>query len=182
MEFANTSLIKIKWSRRMLVEALEEVRAFNRYMDGEPNDKFGDLASKVDLKMRARFLRIQGMIELQFNNNEHLEEARESFKRSIEQSEDDYRAWSGLAYSCTRMITAKGQFVSDAIRAFLKATALNPRGSLEYLCRRRGWYVRRGALATSESGTVSCASQVFCFFTSTCFTWVAAAGRLSCSS
>ena len=42
------------------MEALEEVRAFNRYMDGEPNDKFGDLASKVDLKMRARFLRIQG--------------------------------------------------------------------------------------------------------------------------
>ena len=126
--------IQAKRARGMLMEALQEASDFNSYLDGQDIEKYADLRESVDSQMHARFLRMKGTIELQFNDMDHLESARTSFKRSIEKYGYDYRAWSGLAYTCSKMITEDGTLVSETIHAFLKATELHPQSSLEYMC------------------------------------------------
>lgn len=112
---------------------------------------FSSSKNVITDRQRARFYRLQAkwQFDLAKGNLDQLQVVCKIYEESNKLKSDDFRTWSGWAYANIAILNKSPgpveEFAINAITGFLKATNLNPKNSLEFLCQMFSIFFRYGS-------------------------------------
>lgn len=151
--------IKINWSRGNKFQAIDQMDQFakllsanspeevklNEFFTNMTKEEIFSLISRwnIDDKLKSRVFRISATWK--FSCCKKNFGVVESFEKCTKLNDKDSRAWSGWAYSCSKMLSEQVDqktYAINAIAGFLKASKLNPSASLQFLCQIFSIFVR----------------------------------------